>query len=498
MIVGGRLVGGDRRAVAAPRRGPYIGGSQNNSVLELIFGYNGFGRLTGNETGSVVGGGRQGQAACGARPAWSRLFAPTWAVRWPGCSRPRSSLPSGPLWLARRAPRTDGRRAPVLVWGGWLAGHAAVFSFARGSSTPTTRSPSPRRSAALVGIGGWLAWRYRARTESRVVLAAVVLGSAIWSSVLLARSADWYPWLRVAIMLAGVAAAAGLLLPLLGIAIGRRLVAAVAGAALFAGLAGPAAYALDTAATPHTGSIPSAGPVVAGSFGPGRGGAFGGFRGGPAGPGAGRHHRRRGPGWAGGQGGQGGLGGLLDTSTPDSALVALLQQDTSTWAAAAVGSNAAAGSSRLRPADHGHRRLQRLGPEPDARPVQGPRRRRKDPLLPGVGLERSRRRRRLRPRRGLGDDVAIVSWVENTFHEHDGRRGDGLRPRRRRGRGRRRQLAPPKPRRHPPPPATGVLPPTLCTAPPSGAVHSRARRAPASAHPEGDGHPHPGYLMSGR
>jgi 4-amino-4-deoxy-L-arabinose transferase-like glycosyltransferase len=37
---------------------PYIGGSQNNSVLDLILGYNGFGRITGNETGSV--GGRNG------------------------------------------------------------------------------------------------------------------------------------------------------------------------------------------------------------------------------------------------------------------------------------------------------------------------------------------------------------------------------------------------------------------------------------------------------
>ena len=35
---------------------PYIGGSQDNSVLELVFGYNGFGRLTGDEVGSVGGG----------------------------------------------------------------------------------------------------------------------------------------------------------------------------------------------------------------------------------------------------------------------------------------------------------------------------------------------------------------------------------------------------------------------------------------------------------
>ena len=39
---------------------PYIGGSQNNSLLELTLGYNGLGRLSGDETGSVGGGGGWG------------------------------------------------------------------------------------------------------------------------------------------------------------------------------------------------------------------------------------------------------------------------------------------------------------------------------------------------------------------------------------------------------------------------------------------------------
>ena len=42
---------------------PYIGGSQHNSILELTFGYNGFGRLTGNETGSTMPGGGRNTAA---------------------------------------------------------------------------------------------------------------------------------------------------------------------------------------------------------------------------------------------------------------------------------------------------------------------------------------------------------------------------------------------------------------------------------------------------
>ena len=52
-----RVVGGGGRSHPAADR-PYIGGSQNNSLLNLIFGYNGFGRLSGNESGSVGGRGR--------------------------------------------------------------------------------------------------------------------------------------------------------------------------------------------------------------------------------------------------------------------------------------------------------------------------------------------------------------------------------------------------------------------------------------------------------
>ncbi len=41
---------------------PYIGGSQNNSILELTLGYNGLGRITGDETGSFGFGNGTGAA----------------------------------------------------------------------------------------------------------------------------------------------------------------------------------------------------------------------------------------------------------------------------------------------------------------------------------------------------------------------------------------------------------------------------------------------------
>ena len=64
---------------------PYIGGSQTNSFLELTFGCNGFGRLIGDEAGSVGGGNGRGQTGI-----W-RMFGPTSAARSRGSSRARSS-----------------------------------------------------------------------------------------------------------------------------------------------------------------------------------------------------------------------------------------------------------------------------------------------------------------------------------------------------------------------------------------------------------------------
>ena len=99
-------------------RRPYIGGSQTNSVLELAFGYNGLGRLTGDEVGSVGGGGRS--AAAGARPGLTRLFdaeiggPASWLL-------PAALVLLGVLlWRTRRAPRTDPLRAAAVLWGGWL------------------------------------------------------------------------------------------------------------------------------------------------------------------------------------------------------------------------------------------------------------------------------------------------------------------------------------------------------------------------------------------
>ena len=65
---------------------PYIGGSQTNSILELTFGYNGLGRLTG-EGGQRRWRRRPGRALGQTR--WPGCSTPITVGRSPGCCRPR-------------------------------------------------------------------------------------------------------------------------------------------------------------------------------------------------------------------------------------------------------------------------------------------------------------------------------------------------------------------------------------------------------------------------
>ena len=254
-----------------------------------------------------------------------------------------------------------------------------VFSYMNGIIHPYYMVALAPGIAALVGIGAAAWWQARPGSwpvAGRIAAASGVLASAVWAYILLDRTPDWLPWLRWVVLVAGVAATG---LVLAGPALARltrsrraRLALAVAplGLALVAGLAGPAAYALDTVGAAHTGAIPSAGPQAAGFGGPGGGpGGQGGF------PGSGQSGRgaagtaapngvpqggtapggtgtapggtstggtsRGGPGGDGGFGAGGGLGG--DT-TVSSALTRLLEQDAASykWVAATEGSESAA------------------------------------------------------------------------------------------------------------------------------------------------------------
>jgi 4-amino-4-deoxy-L-arabinose transferase-like glycosyltransferase len=356
---------------------PYIGGSQDNSLWNLIFGYNGVGRLTGNESGSVGGG--TGTSGRWGPTGLTRLFGSEMGSQISWLLPAALVLLAVGLAMTWRRARTDRTRAALVLWGGWLVVTGLVFSLAQGIIHPYYTVALAPAIAAIVGIGTWALWSRRSAVWARLAMAATVLASSVWSVVLLDRVPTWHPELRPVIVAAGCLAAALLVFsPYIRSASRARVARALAlGVAGVAVLAAPAAYTLATVTTPHSGAIPSAGPASAttagsfggGGFGPGRGGQGGAgaqrglARGGqfpPGGTGA-RHASTvpsfaggapsgfpggGGPGGASGRAGPGGnTGGLLNSSTPSKAITSALKADASkyTWVAAAVGSNESAG-----------------------------------------------------------------------------------------------------------------------------------------------------------
>ena len=268
---------------------PYFGGSTDNNIFELALGYNGFGRLDGSETGSIGGGG--GSSFGGATGVF-RLFQSEFGgqVSW---LIPAALISLGALlWISRRAPRTSRVRSFALLWGGWLLVTGVVFSYMQGIIHPYYMVALAPAIGALVGVGAISLMQSGLSVLGRAVAAVGVLVTGIWAYELLERTPEWLPWLRWTVLLAGVLGAISIfavpeLLRLTDqnrvATTGRRrasaLVYAPMALAIVAGLGGPLAYSLDTANSTHTGSIPSAGPTVAGSFGGGAGGAPGGGRG---------------------------------------------------------------------------------------------------------------------------------------------------------------------------------------------------------------------------
>lgn len=276
---------------------PYIGGSQTNSILELTLGYNGIGRLTGDEPG--------GLGNLNHDVGWGRLlgFGMGFDIGW--LVPAALILLVAGLVITRRRPRTDAARAALILWGGWLLVTAVVLSSMNGIVHPYYTVALAPAIAAVIAIGATLLWERRRDIRSATALAGAVAVTTVVAAVLLGRHGDWMPWLRVAVAVGGVGAA------LLLLVVGRlhpRVAAVVAGLAIVSCLAGPAAFSLATAGSPHSGAIPSVGPSRSGQ---------GNFTG----------------------------GGLLSSPQPHPELISLLAENAGEfqWAAAVVGSNNAAG-----------------------------------------------------------------------------------------------------------------------------------------------------------
>ncbi len=384
---------------------PYVGGSQHNSILELTLGYNGFGRLTGNETGSVGGGAGPGGGGMWGDPGLGRLFGSEMGGQIAWLLPAALILLVAGLVLIGRARRTDAVRAALIAWGGWVVITGLTFSLMSGIIHPYYMVALAPGIGALIGINAVLLWQRREQIRPAAALGAAIAATGVMAYVLLRRTPQWSHGTGWVLLIGGVA---------VGIVVGirpllrrslpgtlhSRIFAATACLAVMLGLGAPAASSVYTASMGHSGSIVSAGPTVTGGFGgpggggrpPGMGGfgemaaagggggfakgsgeaaaagapnrgtmppggqgappnASGGSSSGPAAPkGQGGGIRGPGHGVPGSRSAMrgamdGGMGGLLNGATPSNAMVNALRKNAShyTWAAATIGADNASG-----------------------------------------------------------------------------------------------------------------------------------------------------------
>ncbi len=310
---------------------PYIGGSQTDSFLELTFSYNGLGRLTGDETGSVVPGGGNANGGMWGETGLLRLFGSDFADQF--------------SWLA-----------PVALIGtvialGLFVSHIKLGRASRRSGMHCRRSDAERTAAAtLTVMGAWLVVTWitfslmagifhayytvaltpavaimaafclhtlrdmRNRATARALGAALIVIEGIWCFALVMQNSGYrlLAWVVLAVcLLAAIVCIVLAYLELDG-SVRRRLHTAARGLTALACItimAGPVTWTWATISCGHTGSMPTAGP--SGSMGD-MGGGMG--------------------------------GGLLNGTDASDELVALLTENASgyRWAAATTGSQNAA------------------------------------------------------------------------------------------------------------------------------------------------------------
>jgi len=279
---------------------PYVGGSINNSELQLEFGYNGFGRVGGQEGGpgsSTKARFSEAQLAPLVRPAPTpaqrryiaaqlREHPPAKIAPAPSSGRASEALPFGgtrsPLrifsqslgdqagWLIPLAligmlavglaikGRRDRRAAALFVLGGWFLVELATLDFSAGIVHPYYASPIGPGVAAMVGAGAAAIASFVRRPQSPralpayalAVLAVVSTVAVQW--VLIDRERDPL-WWRIPLVALS-------LLALIAIPVARERAGWAVALAVGALMVAPMVYSFSVWLAPVDGTFPVAGP----------------------------------------------------------------------------------------------------------------------------------------------------------------------------------------------------------------------------------------------
>jgi 4-amino-4-deoxy-L-arabinose transferase-like glycosyltransferase len=274
---------------------PWISGTSDNDIWSLILGYNGLGRLLGQDGGPAGGGGGPGPGGFagpfGGSPGFLRLLNESLGGQ-AGWLLGAAVVAAIGIAVASRLRRRDPRTGWIIAIGGSFATIALAFSTAEGIFHPYYTSQLAPFTAALVGGGvGVLAGGGR----RAAVFGAVGVAAAVACEVAILRTSGEGGWLTAVLVMGGALVAGALVYGLRG----RWRAGVVAGAVALFVLA-PASWAVQTLGHGTTGPFPAGGPAgqsfgggappavaAGGGGGPGFGGAGGPAFGGFGGPGFG-------------------------------------------------------------------------------------------------------------------------------------------------------------------------------------------------------------------
>ena len=187
-----------------PSPKPYIGGSTDGSAWDLIFGYNGFGRILGDGSGRAGGpggGGPGGGGGFSGNAGVLRMFNEQLAgqISWllPLCALVLVTMLALGVrhWRAGGSPHRE-LTAGWLLWGGWLVVIGVMFSFAQGIMHPYYTTMLAPAVGAVVGAGLVRFWRWYRQPGGKawLLLPTGVAITVAWAMAVVARDLSWHPW----------------------------------------------------------------------------------------------------------------------------------------------------------------------------------------------------------------------------------------------------------------------------------------------------------------
>lgn len=237
---------------------PWIGGSVNNSFLELTLGYNGFGRLTGEAQLGATNP-KDFEGVVGYDAGILRLLTINYApeVAWflPVAFVGAVFVTAG--LYCRKFSRLESLISLLLLV--WFATTFMLLSFMTGDIHPYYTSMLAIPLACLSAHAIETFWVNRTRNSFRRGAALLTLVSLVLTSGILTWFQDWQPWAGFTVKSAALTAAA-----ILGLSLGVYRPRTTALAHVLAGvsvLLVPFLFVVESITTPQQGSFPISGPV---------------------------------------------------------------------------------------------------------------------------------------------------------------------------------------------------------------------------------------------